>query len=253
MHDGYVHTKVKRNHRLEGSIMTLCPKSPSVRGFVVSLPVHLLVKYVYSDNSFIWQVCSQLIFPYKLVFWITESPVYWSKLTLWKLVPALFVQTSEISGLLEPGLTNHHCNTIYFTQFKCIMLYGFKQKANRYTCDKTVHTGALGTQWMGVLHCHILLVCKRTLFLWWISFLSLQLCANYYQIVWSSHQNKMKKWKLDCITKSYKWYFYPTAAQSTNKYKTIKVYQVKKSFTLITHGIETHSLDWTDRLHWPMW
>ena len=27
----------------------------------------------------------------------------------WKLVPTLFVRTSEISGILEPGLTNHHC------------------------------------------------------------------------------------------------------------------------------------------------
>ena len=27
-----------------------------------------------------------------------------------KSVPALFVQISEISGLSEPGLTNHHCN-----------------------------------------------------------------------------------------------------------------------------------------------
>ena len=27
----------------------------------------------------------------------------------WKSVPALFVRTSEISGLSEPGLTNHHC------------------------------------------------------------------------------------------------------------------------------------------------
>ena len=30
----------------------------------------------------------------------------------WKLVPSLFVRTSEISGLSEFGLTNHHC-TIY--------------------------------------------------------------------------------------------------------------------------------------------
>ena len=28
---------------------------------------------------------------------------------MWKLVPTLFVRTSEISGLSEPGLTNHHC------------------------------------------------------------------------------------------------------------------------------------------------
>ena len=27
----------------------------------------------------------------------------------WKSVPTLFVWTSEISGLSEPGLTNHHC------------------------------------------------------------------------------------------------------------------------------------------------
>ena len=27
----------------------------------------------------------------------------------WKSVPTLFVRTSEISGLSEPGLTNHHC------------------------------------------------------------------------------------------------------------------------------------------------
>ena len=30
-----------------------------------------------------------------------------------KLVPALFVQISEISGLSEPGLTNHHCNSFF--------------------------------------------------------------------------------------------------------------------------------------------
>ena len=27
----------------------------------------------------------------------------------WKLVPTVFVRTSEISGLSEPGLMNHHC------------------------------------------------------------------------------------------------------------------------------------------------
>ena len=27
----------------------------------------------------------------------------------WKSVPTVFVRTSEISGLSEPGLTNHHC------------------------------------------------------------------------------------------------------------------------------------------------
>ena len=29
----------------------------------------------------------------------------------WKSVPILFVWISEISGLSEPGLTNHHCNS----------------------------------------------------------------------------------------------------------------------------------------------
>ena len=40
------------------------------------------------------------------------------QLTFRKSVPKLFVRTSEISGLSEPGLTNHHC--IYMQ--KCIYL-----------------------------------------------------------------------------------------------------------------------------------
>ena len=31
---------------------------------------------------------------------------------MWKSVPTLFVQTSEISRLSEPGLTNHHCSNV---------------------------------------------------------------------------------------------------------------------------------------------
>ena len=31
----------------------------------------------------------------------------------WKLVPTLFVRTSKISGLSEPGLKNHHCMLNY--------------------------------------------------------------------------------------------------------------------------------------------
>ena len=30
---------------------------------------------------------------------------------MWKSVPTLFVQTGEISGLSQPGLTNHHCTS----------------------------------------------------------------------------------------------------------------------------------------------
>ena len=59
---------------------------------------------------------------------------------LWKSVSALFVQTSEISGLSEPGLTNHHCilqllvQVISFRDFLtffsgtnniCVLIYSF--------------------------------------------------------------------------------------------------------------------------------
>ena len=36
---------------------------------------------------------------------LLNRPLVWTR----KSVPTLFVRTSEISGLSEPGLTNHHC------------------------------------------------------------------------------------------------------------------------------------------------
>ena len=38
----------------------------------------------------------------------------WPLVRTWKSVATLFVRTSEISWLSEPGLTNHHCNTFLF-------------------------------------------------------------------------------------------------------------------------------------------
>ena len=38
---------------------------------------------------------------------LLKRPLVWTR----KSVPALFVRTSEISGLSEPGLTNHHCTS----------------------------------------------------------------------------------------------------------------------------------------------
>ena len=42
-----------------------------------------------------------------------------------KSVPELFVRTSEISGLSEPGLTNHHCIILAFNNIACGAVLGF--------------------------------------------------------------------------------------------------------------------------------
>ena len=50
------------------------------------------------------------------IFWINEFSRLLNHplVQTWKSVPTLFVQTSEISGLSEPGLTNHHCNNKFY-------------------------------------------------------------------------------------------------------------------------------------------
>ena len=50
-------------------------------------------------------VCSPPKVPDKRVFRITESPIG----PCIEIGSRTFVRTSEISGLSEPGLTNHHC------------------------------------------------------------------------------------------------------------------------------------------------
>ena len=49
-------------------------------------------------------VCSRPKIPDKRVFRITESPIGPDV----EIGSRIFVRTSEISGLSEPGLTNHH-------------------------------------------------------------------------------------------------------------------------------------------------
>ena len=44
-----------------------------------------------------------------------------------KLVPALFVRISEISGLSEPGLTNHHCTLIIINVILYMYLFQHNQ------------------------------------------------------------------------------------------------------------------------------
>ena len=64
----------------------------------------------------------------------------------WKSVPTLFVRTSEISGLSEPGITNHHCITFRSGGFSCSKLlhnqslslshcYKFQPSQNIFDCD----------------------------------------------------------------------------------------------------------------------
>ena len=51
---------------------------------------------------------------------LLNRPLLWT----WKSVPTLFVRISEISGLSEPGLTNHHCT------FKHMLLLWFNPSIN---------------------------------------------------------------------------------------------------------------------------
>ena len=44
---------------------------------------------------------------------LLNCPLVWTR----KSVPALFVRTSEISGLSEHGLTNHHCISLFHCRF----------------------------------------------------------------------------------------------------------------------------------------
>ena len=49
---------------------------------------------------------------------LLNRPIFWTR----KSVPSLFVRTSEISGLSEPGLTNHDCICIvlFATALLCL-------------------------------------------------------------------------------------------------------------------------------------
>ena len=53
--------------------------------------------------------------------WLLNRPLVWTR----KSVPALFVRTSEISGLSEPGFTNHHCTPIHFPCSWCHFYYDY--------------------------------------------------------------------------------------------------------------------------------
>ena len=57
-------------------------------------------------------------------FWINEFSGLLNRpiVRTWKSVPTLYVRTSEISGLSESGLTNHHCKMIPYAVLcpKCI-------------------------------------------------------------------------------------------------------------------------------------
>ena len=60
---------------------------------------------IYSDDSLIRTFVPSWYFPINEFSWLLNRP----SVQKWKSVPALFVRISEISGLSEPGLTNHHC------------------------------------------------------------------------------------------------------------------------------------------------
>ena len=63
-------------------------------------------------------VCSQSIFPDERVIRITESPISPDV----EIGSHTFFRISEISGLSEPGLTNHHC-TLHFIILELIPMY----------------------------------------------------------------------------------------------------------------------------------
>ena len=73
--------------------------------------IHLSVKKgtKYSDDSLI----RTRLFPVN-ISGLTSFPGLLNRPSVQerKSVPELFVRISEISGLLEPGLTNHHCTCI---------------------------------------------------------------------------------------------------------------------------------------------
>ena len=75
------------------------------------------------------EICPQNFFPDPE----REVPVYGSKLTLRKSVPALFVRTCEISGLSESGLTNHHC--IFFKINFGTLVHLFNWEVWEFNCS----------------------------------------------------------------------------------------------------------------------
>ena len=68
-----------------------------------------------------WFVYPDMFVPGRY-FWINEfsgllnRPIVWT----WKSVPTLYVRTSTISGLSEPGLTTHHCKYKKRLLLRCI-------------------------------------------------------------------------------------------------------------------------------------
>ena len=92
-------------------------------------------------------ICSRPKVPDKRVFRITESPIGPDL----EIGSRIFVRTSEISGLSEPGLTNHHCIYIpicntkqYIYQTKYAVLHHSRIYNNVYmvsgvhVCDNVI-------------------------------------------------------------------------------------------------------------------
>ena len=76
-----------------------------------------LILYIFPE------ICPQNFFPDPE----REFPVYRSKITLKKSVPELFVRTSEISGLSEPRLTNHHSIKVRVNVTRSLTLVSFER------------------------------------------------------------------------------------------------------------------------------
>ena len=89
-----------------------------INAHIMLLNVHLFIWY--NTNFIIWQ-CHSLLLQWWFVIPDTFVPSWYFRINKFsgllnlpsvqkrKSVPALLVRISEISGLSEPGLTNHHC------------------------------------------------------------------------------------------------------------------------------------------------
>ena len=81
-------------------------------------------------------------------FWINELSGLLNRplVRTWKSVPTLFVRTSEISGLSEPGLTNHHCNWHRLPMYSLIFQWE-NLKWNSWSWCTTSWLGDVWTSW----------------------------------------------------------------------------------------------------------